>query len=58
MDGFGLTDKDYAVILRQILEQYKAVQIPRGCGKSMIPHILQIIALNRAIEVLEEKGEK
>lgn len=58
MDGFGLTDKHYAVILKQILEQYKAIQIPRGCGKSIIPHIMQIMALNRAIEVLEEKGEK
>ena len=58
MDGFGLTDKDYAAILRQMLGQYEAVLIPRGYGKSLIPRMLNIIALNRTIEVLEEKGEK
>ncbi len=53
-----LTDEEYAAILRQMLKQYEAMQFPRGSGKSMIPHILKMSALDRAIEVLEEKGEK
>lgn len=57
-DGFGLTDKDCATILRQMLGQYEAVLVPRGYGKSLIPRMLNMIALHRAIEVLEEKGEK
>lgn len=56
--SFNLTDGDCATVLRHILNEYEAVLIPRGCGKSMISRTLRMIALSRAIEVLEEKGEK
>ena len=51
-----ITNKEAAEELKGILDFYKIV--PRGSSKSHVPRLIKIMALQKAIEVLEKTPDE